>query len=255
MNYSAKNSMLRKIIILLISIALILSTGATLYSYADEQDRYALTDTYNAVDGDRSIEEGDVPYVQTKEDQILLAQKTKAMNALLLKESTQPSSKAYGYKYLNVPLFTQQNNYYCGPANVKQVVHYHNGSSNSQDTYARSLGTSTAGTTMTDIPPLLRSQTGKNYVYAAIGSSSTWTSRVGTNILYNNMAVVIDIIANTSYWRYNTNDGHYVTIHGVYHNGTAASVTDVAICDPHNVYPNRYYYRTVNQAYTANNNH
>ena len=45
---------------------------------------------------------------------------------------------------LNVPTFQQETSYWCGPACIKQSIHYINGSSASQSTYASSMGTSSS---------------------------------------------------------------------------------------------------------------
>lgn len=79
------------------------------------------------------------------------------------------------YTELAGPWFKQQNGYYCGPATVKQVLHYINNVSSTQDTYASELGTTSAGTDMTGIPGVLNSHiSGYEYNYYDIGTAATY---------------------------------------------------------------------------------
>jgi hypothetical protein len=65
----------------------------------------------------------------------------------LLDQAEQPHLTGWVEKQLNVPLFGQQNGYYCGPATVKMIFHYRHGWSHSQDYYAGLLGTTPEGGT------------------------------------------------------------------------------------------------------------
>jgi hypothetical protein len=65
----------------------------------------------------------------------------------LLDQTEQPRPTGWVEKQLNVPLFAQQYDYYCGPAAVKMIFHYRHGWSHSQDYYAHLLGTTPEGGT------------------------------------------------------------------------------------------------------------
>lgn len=66
----------------------------------------------------------------------------------LLNQAEQPPAPTgWVERQLNVPLFGQQNDYYCGPAVVKMIFHYRHGWSHSQDYYASLLGTTPQGGT------------------------------------------------------------------------------------------------------------
>ncbi|TKI57353.1 hypothetical protein E8L90_18880 [Brevibacillus antibioticus] len=88
-----------------------------------------------------------------------------------MSESEYPNIAANkaGEKYrgtIGVDAFEQETNYYCGPATVKQVLHFINGKSKSQDQYAKELGTTKAGTDFSLIDELLnKHQDRTKYVY------------------------------------------------------------------------------------------
>lgn len=82
-------------------------------------------------------------------------------------------------KTLNVANFKQETSYWCGPATVKQVVHFLNGSSQNQTFYAGKLGTTTDGTDFSKIPKVLNDyQTSNTYSYRSFDSNEfvTWQS-------------------------------------------------------------------------------
>lgn len=193
------------------------------------------------INGDLSIEEGAIPYKATLEDQKILKQK---MDAIL------PLSDPEGVtKTISVPVFEQQNSYYCGPATVKQVVHFLNGSSNNQNYYANLLGTTTAGTDMTVIDDVLRDLTGEYYVYSSIGTSAQWRSKVYHSIDAS-MPAVLDInTVNNSAFPYNS-DGHFVNT-----SGYDTKIGDrVRITDPYGPGLGNRWYDAV-ALYNANNAH
>jgi hypothetical protein len=59
----------------------------------------------------------------------------------LVDEPDQPRPEGLGYRLLNVPLWGQKYDYYCGPAVVRMIFHYRHGWSKGQDYYANLLGT------------------------------------------------------------------------------------------------------------------
>lgn len=125
---------------------------------------------------------------------------------------------------LSVSTFQQSNNYYCGPANIKQVIHYINGSSASQSTYANRMGTnSSEGTYVYKMRDELNyRQSYNNYVYQQMNSNSynTFMTIIEGNIFYGEDTEVkgkpVILHAKTaSLYQYNgTNLGHYLTVNG-----------------------------------------
>ena len=74
---------------------------------------------------------------------------------------------------LSVTAYEQEKSYWCGPANIKQVIQYINGSSSSQSTYASSMGTnSTDGTYVYKmVNELNKRQSDFKYAYKYVSSS------------------------------------------------------------------------------------
>lgn len=123
------------------------------------------------------------------------------------------SSKYLVYK-LNVPNFRQQNNYYCGPANVKQVLHYLNGTSLTQNQYASQLGTTTS-TYVYKIRDVLNNNSTQTYSYT-LGNNynvSSFTNLVKTRTSQGK-PIILHARTNSLYM-YNYNDlRHYLTVNG-----------------------------------------
>lgn len=69
-------------------------------------------------------------FIPTEEDLKLSAEMDKKIF-----ESIQITPRANVYT-IEVPVFGQEINYYCGPATVKKIIHYIKGSSSSQSFYA-----------------------------------------------------------------------------------------------------------------------
>ena len=166
--------------------------------------------------------------------------------------SIMATSKWY-YLSATFPVNVQKNGYYCGPATVQNVVKFHTGETYTQDYCANKLGTTTAGTDMTKIAPVLKNMTGKNYVMSSIENETLWKRRVANNVIDSKMAVVLDINSkNNSSWPYQTS-GHYIPIYACY-GSTTTSCTKVKIADSH---PNYNYKWEVSAslAYQVNNAH
>ena len=204
-----------------------------------------------AIDGDMTIEEGAQPFVQTAEEKALEAKKMKEVESFIKSLEASPA-KGLTQNILAVPLFVQENSYYCGPASVKQIVHFFKGSSSSQATYASLLGTTSAGTDMTKIAPVLQSKAGRGYIMSDIVNQTTWSNRIVTNIATTKWPVMLDIKTNGLQWAYAT-DGHFLDICAIMRDGS--TLTHVYFTDPHYKYPNSAYQRSVELAYRANANH
>ena len=172
-----------------------------------------------------------------------------------MKKRSAPSTVSYT---LDVPTFQQEKNYYCGPATVKQTIHFLNGSSNSQSFYAgendlnnsNKLGTTSNGTDMTRIAPVLRYYTGADYNYVSIGTYNNWCEQI-IGALSTGLPPIIDInTKNVSAWPYSTS-GHFLNISGYSSNPYTISVR---VTDPFEKgLGNHWYSGTV--VYQANNNH
>ncbi len=164
------------------------------------------------LNGDMTIEEGGTAFVETSEIRRLRMFKEMELANRLLQDPVNYVSDE-GYIILDVTPFQQENGYYCGPATVKQVLHFINGVSYSQDYYADLLGTTEDGTNMTYIPDVLNSEIGYDYyIYDEIDSYEEWSSKISQGLL-NEMPPVLDI--NTyGYWDdffYETS-GHFVNV-------------------------------------------
>lgn len=160
------------------------------------------------------------------------------------------------YKILSVPVFEQINDYYCGPATMKQVVHYIRGSSQTQQYYAIKLGTTLNGTSMTNIPSVLNSEalTPNWYVYYTFNSFGDWSAKIDSSIYYAYPAILDINTENVSAFPYNA-EGHYVNVSGydVYEN-ISTQRYNIRITDPWGPgLGNRWY--TAADIYQANNNH
>lgn len=117
---------------------------------------------------------------------------------------------------LSITNYQQENGYYCGPANIKQVVQFLNGSSSSQSTYANYMGTnSTDGTYVYAMKNALNNYTSQSYSYVL---GSNYTSSSFSTLVKNKISANKPIIlhANTSsLTMYNgTSLGHYLTVNG-----------------------------------------
>ncbi|WP_343248853.1 C39 family peptidase [Diplocloster hominis] len=225
--------MIKKSILLLISVVLTLAFNINIY--ATESD---------SINGDLTIEEGAQPYNPTQADLNKIAQKDRSIY----------QQAKTNEELLSMICYRQENNYYCGPATVKQVVQYKNGNSNIQSYYAGLLNTvetgDNRGTDMTRIAPVINSCIGSSYyVMAEIpGDSLTWFNRIRTGISAH-YPTVLDINTNSvSEFPYKTS-GHYICT-----SGFRVAENQVRIADPHPSYFGHYWYSR-NGLYKANADH
>lgn len=195
---------------------------------------------YQTLDGDLSLEEGAEVVIFTPDEQ--------AKNRARLAQASNMRISFPAYTELSMPWFKQENGHYCGPATVKQVLHYINNTSLSQDDYAKELGTTSAGTDMTKIPGVLNAHiVGGSYAYADIGNAANWLTIVRTS-LYNDRPAILDINTNENYDFPYRSSGHFVNVSG--YDGVPAKVR---ITDPNDSYQHAWY--TVNSLYGANSAH
>lgn len=203
-------------------------------------------------DGEPTYEEGTQQYVETAKDlEVRMAREREIAVCTFLRYD--PDNVYYT---LAVPVYEQINGWYCGPATVKQVVQYVKGSSKTQEQYAQLLGTTTAGTNMTNISGIMNNEIGNrwDYLYAQIGSYGNWTSK----IIYCascGIPVVLDInTTGVPAIPYNST-GHYVNTSGVnFRVLTGRIVRKVRITDPYGPGLGNIWYKAAD-LYTANNAH
>lgn len=202
-----------------------------------------------SIDGDLTIEEGANATINTIENQRLLEQKKAQLEKIKGQTTSLYSTRALDYNTLSITCFQQETTYWCGPATVKQVVHFLNGSSNSQAYYAEKLKTTTSGTDMTLIPGVIKTETGVEYAYDSIGTESSWFDKIFVSVM-NEQPAILDInTQNVSAFPYSS-AGHFVNVSGYDATGTK----QVRITDPYvKGLGNRWYNAT--DLYTANSNH
>lgn len=122
-----------------------------------------------------------------------------------------------GSRTINIPTYQQEKSYWCGPANIKQVIQYMTGSSSSQSTYASSMGTNSSDGTYVYkmVNELNKRQSIHTYIYTQLSSSSK-------QYLANSIVFGTDLgrpcifHSRTQYlYMYNGNSlGHYLTCRG-----------------------------------------
>ncbi len=198
------------------------------------------------VDGDLSIEEGGNEYILTEEDVLLDQQKME-------EDIPEPSAAGDFNINFNMDCEIQENDSYCGPATVRNVLQYINGEAKSQGFYAHKdrLNTTDAGTDMTRIPDVLNKyQNQHTYVYKEFSDLTTWKSRVKKDTK-KYVPVVLDIKSTETNWRYKTN-GHFLCTGGYIYNENDTDY--VWICDSH---PEKggVYKVSAKKAYTVNREH
>lgn len=139
---------------------------------------------------------------------------------------------------VNVPHYKQENSYYCGPATTKQTISFLSGGANnpSQTYIAGKIGTTTAGSSSTNMANWLRTQGYifysvpvssmsyqdiENYVYSAI-----WGYR---NPTFGGITVPSN---NLGSWHYKTG-GHILNISAIYYDGVSYHNDMFEFTDPY----------------------
>ncbi len=194
--------------------------------------------------GDMTYDEGAEVYIPT-EEQIRHAQEKEL--AML----NTPVPQTEGFKTLAVTCYPQDEDYYCGPATVKQVLHFLTGENYPQSVYAEGLGTKEAGTDFSKIPNYVNGRIGSNYyVFVPIINIDNWYSKIrwDTN---NGYPVFLDINTNSvADIPYNV-EGHIVNVSGY---NELESEVKVRITDPYQkALGNNWYAKS--ELYKANNAH
>lgn len=161
------------------------------------------------------------------------------------------------YKTLSVPVFEQENGYYCGPATLKAVVHYYKGVSEDQQTYASSayLNTDTyQATGYQEMRDCLNSY-GKSNAYVSsynnLPSIGIWFSQVEYNMVHEEPIVMPIKTVGISEFPYDTY-GHYLAISAI--NSKYSVPAEVRLVDPHYDYSGTTWY-DYDVVYEANSIH
>lgn len=162
----------------------------------------------------------------TKED-LLQNEKNKIKSDLEMQENLVQPLATYS-KTLNITTYQQETSYWCGPANIKQVIQYLTGSSESQSTYASDMGTNSSdGTYVYKMVQELNAKQSK-FTYAYYEVSSNDTQTVASYIFSNIQAGKPCIFHSQTKYLYLYNGkslGHYITGRGYNFSGiTTASV-------------------------------
>lgn len=171
---------------------------------------FSIVASAEEINGDMTIEEGAQVYIESDQDRELRERKEAEIQS-----GVSVCSTTSEYTLLNVTVFMQENGYYCGPATVKQVVHYIMGTSGTQSYYAGQLGTTEDGTDMTKIPGVLNAAIGEEYfVYDPIDSKDEWMTEISRSIALGRPAILdINTTALTAVFPYSTT-GHFVNLSG-----------------------------------------
>lgn len=127
-------------------------------------------------------------------------------------------------------IWKQAESYYCVPASCKAAVNYLLGSSDSQATIAKALGTTTSGTYFSEAKGYINGkQTSNTYVSKSASTSlATMKSNFYSGITSYDAPILIDVKLTTSGgWAYNTN-GHTMLI-----SGARSDKEEFRIADPY----------------------
>lgn len=116
-------------------------------------------------------------------------------------------------KALNVPMYKQEQNTWCGPASVQMVVKYVDGRYFSQANIAAWMGTDSTGTYVYRIAQELNTYNGiSGYGWSNIKQRDLWTT-VKTSINSNRPAIA-KVFTQKINKNYSFYSGHYVVIKG-----------------------------------------
>lgn len=182
-----------------------LNVNASCENYTQEELDYIITNS-NPTDLDFSCSKGSI-YTQEYLEKI-----EKSLNEI--KENDYGIVPYYFTDpMLDVTPYQQETSYYCGPANVKMVLQYLNGTSKSQSAYASSMGTNNNGTYVYKITNELNKYSSKKYQYAKNLSQDTFKSVIDSDIA-NNKPLILHAKTG-SLEKYNGhNADHYLTVNG-----------------------------------------
>ncbi|MBQ8813542.1 MAG: C39 family peptidase [Lachnospiraceae bacterium] len=176
-------------------------------------------------DGDMTYEEGAQAWQDTEESLRI----REAKKAQVKKRWAEPTETCI----LDVTIFVQSENW-CGPATVKQVVHFIKGQSKEMSEYAALLGTTSDGTDMTVIPGVLNQELGIGTVYTyedQFADQTEWQNLLKAS-MDNSLPAILDIDSSQVYdgsgecgFPYETT-GHFVNMSGYDYETMAFRIAD-----------------------------
>ncbi|WP_423363429.1 C39 family peptidase [Mycoplasma sp. P36-A1] len=154
-----------------------------------------------------------------------------------------------GYSGIKVPYVKQKNHYYCGPATVLQTQRYfYPKTASTQDSLAKSLKTTTAGTSYSMIRTVLNSRSYISNKYRFVNitkfSEQTLVNYIGTVVGVQKRPVILNIGVKkrdvSAYDRlgYHTN-GHFLNASkakGKRYSSGMQEVSLIELVDPYNEY-------------------
>lgn len=162
----------------------------------------------------KQLEESNQKYLETKKFNI-------SDNELLLyalKNEISPQGFCYTSRTLNVPTYEQEKYYWCGPASVKEVLQFLNGSSLSQTEYANHMETDIDGSTwvykLTN--ELNNQQSRHNYQFEDIRTSDRFRQILIADVMDSEVGVpfILHALTDTLYTYNNTRLHHYIVVIG-----------------------------------------
>lgn len=165
--------------------------------------------------------------------QIVYTEKQKNMleeKHRLLEEFEQNKVSTYAYTWSFLDYFTiyvQETNYYCGPATVKSVLNYINGSAPSQSTIATNCNTTSSGTYLADMINYLNNKQSVNVYEGAYRVDQTKLARYLYFDVHNRgIPCIIGFACNTTNgWQYDSG-GHFCCVIGARDDRGAFTLAD-----------------------------
>lgn len=206
-----------------------------------------------------ALSESDIQAILNGKSNKLSSRSSIQDNSLIDKLSVLSQSKvarsASSGGALGVKVFTQENDHFCGPATVKQTLHYINGYSSSQDTIARAIGTNDRGSNLEPMVDYINDHKdyGSTYVIISRPSKSKILRMVEYAVEHKTPVVCRLRFERTGSWKYETR-GHFLNANGYNSYGDEILLTDPNI---KNVRPSAggSYWVTLQELYDATNDH
>ncbi len=197
-----KNKIIMIFIFVLFSVV---NVNASCNKYSEEELNYIINNS-NPKDLDLSCSKGSI-FTQDYLESIEASLKD------IMNNEPGISPRYYVDPVLNITPIQQEKSNYCGPANVKMVLQYLNGSSLSQINYANSMGTASNGTGVEQVLNELNKYSPKRYQKVNYISQDTFKSIIDNNIA-NNKPIILHA-QTKSLTKYNGHaTGHYLTVRG-----------------------------------------
>jgi len=141
------------------------------------------TATFNGVDDKQYIPTLDEQLERVMADDIIDSEmKESIIEKIMISMNPETARSASGNTIMSrssntlaVPYFNQEFDHYCGPATVKQTVHFFNGFSWSQADIARSIGTTPVGSDINNMITYIFNSTSNHYIIKWLTSNPAVT--------------------------------------------------------------------------------